>query len=1169
MKALLLVLGCLVLSVCAAETLENEFTNFPETTRPWAYWYWMNGNISESGITADLEAAKEAGIACLFIADIYRDEVPNGAVVTFSDAWWSALKHAASEAERLDLKLGFFNSPGWSNSGGPWVSEEDAMKYVDWVEERVEGGQVLDIDLAYDEWCETIAVLAFPTPMGEGVSGSDYGLEVSKDGVACVELTDGSTATGLNWTGDISLFLDVEDGFVARSLELLPFEKTFRCSGKLYVEDMGGGSTLVKEFILDRRSYMDAVGIRAYGPLVLSLPSLEGRHYRLDLEVMDGKISLSEVGLSGACRLDYYEEKQLRRLYPTYQPKGDAYLWDAVAEPTDQDCVIDPDTVLDLSAYLGEDQHLVWDAPEGGWTVVRFVMALTGMTNHPASDEGKGLEVDRFDAGAVRRHFEAYTGEYLSRLTEAENAVMTHVVSDSYETGAANWGDDFVTRFSSVYGYDVLPYLPVFTGRCVESMDVSDRFLWDLRRLVADLLASEYIGTMHTAADDAGKVLWMENYGHWGYPGEFLLHGGKGNQVSGELWTESPLGDIEVRAAASAAHTYGKPEVFCEAFTSGNLYKATPGNLRARGDWATTEGMNHMVYHFMVHQPDDRMPGVTPGFSTEFNRHNTWFSELGDWSRYWARTHRLMQEGSPVADLAYFIGEDAPRMTGELEPAVPEGYDYDFINADVLLHHSSVVDGRLELDSGASYALLVLPERETMRPELIHRLEDLVNEGLSIYGPASVRSPSLQGYPLADSAVLEAAERLWGEGVNGNDPLSREVGKGHVFHNMELDAVFEVLGVEPDLISNRDGIAWAHRHSEERDVYFLSNQEAVAQRLVVSPRVGSGKPELWDAVSGKVYDIDKYVVRDGRYQLELMVEAEQSLLVVFERNEGLIEHGALSELTGPKWVQQAIEGAWEVTFESMLGESFSRTFSELTDWASSDDAAIQGFSGSASYEVSFNVNTVVDGARYFFVFDQVSDLARVSLNGSSLGLVWSAPWEVEVTDALEEGMNELQVQVTNTWRNRLIADSELAEEERETYYTFNTRIKPTTVPSPGGLVGHAYLAVGLDHLDTDLDGRSDYFEMVSGEDLLLADERFSYDVREWKAENGKRWLRFTYSAQAGRTYRLEYRSGMDWSEDWSVVDASEVTEAVGVGGFDVPLDEAAYGFFRIVVVFEK
>ncbi|HWI55731.1 MAG TPA: glycosyl hydrolase, partial [Bacillota bacterium] len=649
--------------------------------------------------------------------------------------------------------MGLFNCPGWSQSGGPWIRPEQAMRYVAIGEQRVHGPrQFAEKLIAPQELFQQVALLAFPAPAEEADTLAAHAPRITcRPSLEQPErLVDGNRKTVVMFPGGagrgkqpFQVDIELAEAMTARSLVLVPAESDFSGQCELQVADQQGGFVTVRRFAVDRSNNSVSVGFLPHSPVTIAFPAQTTRHFRLVFTACQGKPGLAEIELSGAARLERFVEKQLGKMHPTPLPMWDAYLWPVSAEPESAALAVAPGTVLDLSRQLGADGVLRWEVPAGDWILLRTGMTPTGTKNSPASPEGQGLEVDKMNRAAAQAHFDAYIGKLLGRMPKAERRAFKHVVADSYEMGSQNWTDGFRELFRKRYGYDPQPWLPVLTGRLVGSAEQSDRFLWDLRRLVADRIALDYVGGLRDAANREGLKLWLENYGHWGYPAEFLQYGGQADEVSGEFWATGDLGSIELRCAASAAHTYGKPIVHAEAFTSGLRFESTPWSLKRRGDWALTEGINHWVLHVYIHQPwEDRLPGVNAWFSTEFNRHNTWFYPGREWIDYYRRCDFLLQQGRHVADVAYFIGEDTPKMTGLRKPALPPGYNFDYINAEVIEQRLQVKNGRWVLPDGMSYRLLVLPELETMRPELLKKIRDLVAAGGCILGAPPAHSPS-------------------------------------------------------------------------------------------------------------------------------------------------------------------------------------------------------------------------------------------------------------------------------------------------------------------------------------------------------------------------------------------------------------------------------------------
>jgi hypothetical protein len=899
---LLLYLCCGVISVAADSKLEKGFAQPPDQAKPWCYWYWISDNISKDGLTKDLEAMARVGIREALIGNIFLDEAPAGRVKVLSEEWWQMIEHAIREGGRLGVDIGLFNCPGWSQSGGPWISPGQTMRYLTSSEIWVTGPQRFDQKLsAPNKEFQDVAALAFPVPANDAdtLATRSPRVSFSPEISGAEKLVDGRRDTKIMFPkeagqGGKSYTLDValDAPLTARTLQLFPADDPFSVECELLAE-VGGQFQSVRRIHCDWSNLSTAVGFMPQAPVAVTFPPVTAQRFRL---VFSGisyghrnfkpahAASLAEINLSGAARLENFVEKQMGKMQSTPIPRWDTYLWPTPPEPEAKELVVAPERVVDLSGQLAADGTLRWDVPPGDWVILRTGMTPTGMSNSPASREGQGLEVDKMNRELAQHHFDSFIGQLLRRMPAKERKALKHVVADSYEMGALNWTDGFGAVFRKRYGYDARPWLPVLTGRIVGSADQSERFLWDLRRLVADRVATEYVGGLRAACRKNGLKLWLENYGHWGYPGEFLLYGRESDAIGGEFWVTGDLGSIECRAASSCANIYGKRFVSAESFTGGPAFQNSPGALKARGDWSFSEGINHVVLHVYIHQPwEDKVPGVNAPWGTEFNRHNTWFERGKAWVDYETRACWLLQQGNRVADVAYFIGEDTPKMTGTRQPELPAGFDFDYVNADVLERLAQVKNGRLTLASGPSYRVLVLPPQETMRPGLLQKIRDLVKAGAVVVGAPPTRSPSLQNFPQSDAAVRQLAQELWGSGaaVKGERP----VGKGRVFSGMNLEEVFARLAVTPDFESDAP-MRFTHRRDGDTDIYFVANPKSEPANFVAAFRVAGKTPELWWPHSGTMEQPAVYRVTEAGVNLPLQLGPHGSVCVVFRSKAG-------------------------------------------------------------------------------------------------------------------------------------------------------------------------------------------------------------------------------------------------------------------------------------------
>ena len=714
--------------------LEAGFMNPAEKVQTSVYWYWISGNISEEGVKKDLYSMKEAGINRAFIGNIGLEGIhtPYKTVPFYSEEWWKILHAALKTATELGIEIGIFNSPGWSQSGGPWVKPEQAMRYLASVKAEVSGGKQVEVVLAKpDKDFQDVRVIAFPSVEKKAtrLSAANAKVTSAMSLQNLNSLIDGDKETAVLFTEKsekpVAIDFRTDQPFTLRSLQIFPARQPIQTNARLLVKE-NGGYRMLSEFKIDRFNANLNVGFDPYAPVVISVPETTASEFRLELANTASGMGLGEVEFLSLPAVERYPEKTLAKMFQTPLPYWHEYQWPVQPEVGDPSLVIDPGKVLDISAFLQGDR-LIWKAPAGEWTILRTGMLPTGVTNSPADPEATGLEIDKMSRKHVEAHFEAFMGEIYRRIPAEDRACWKVVVQDSYETGGQNFTDDFLSEFQARYGYDPLPFLPAYEGYVVGSEDRSDRFLWDLRRLIADKVAYDYVGGLREVCHKYGLTTWLENYGHWGFPGEFLQYGGQSDEIGGEFWSFGDLGNIENRAASSCGHIYGKQKISAESFTSGGTpFSCYPAMMKQRGDRFFTEGINNTLLHVYISQPsEEREPGMNAWFSSEFNRLNTWYPQMDLFTSYLKRVNYMLQQGLNIADVAYFIGEDAPKMTGIVEPELPKGYQFDYINAEVIERDLFVKDGLLTLPHGTQYRILVLPKLETMRPELLAKIKKL------------------------------------------------------------------------------------------------------------------------------------------------------------------------------------------------------------------------------------------------------------------------------------------------------------------------------------------------------------------------------------------------------------------------------------------------------------
>lgn len=997
--------------------MEADFRNPFGKVRTGAYWYWMAGNVSSEGVKKDLEAMKRAGIDRAYIGDIGGGGNRQGPVRTFSPEWEKALATAFETASALDIEIGIFNSPGWSQSGGPWVKPEQAMRRLVASSVVVDGPR---------------AGITLPAPKFERAPARDFrdvlavAYPVPKGFTERLEVKDEKDSL-LQVNGrPLEVELASEKPFTAQSAELAFQDGGI--AGHVTVEARQGDGSWRRlcKTPFSRVNHSTNVGFAPHAPVIVSFAPSTANRFRVTVTPSGRHRSrYSSVAVCGAPLVARAYEKTLAKMFESPLPMWNEYQWPQ--EPANaSETALDPAKAVVLTGKVAADGALDWQVPAGRWVIYRFGVAPTGTKNGPANPEATGYEVDKMSRAHVAAHFDAYLGKILARTPSAHRKAIRHTVLDSYEMGGQNFTDDFAVRFKAAFGYDPTPYLPAFFGMPAASRVDSDRFLWDLRRFIADEVAYSYVGGLRAASNHHGLRTWLECYGHWGFPGEFLQYGGQSDGIGGEFWSEGSLGDIENRAASSCGHIYGKRQIWAESNTCGGRpYARTPMDLKSRTDRFFADGINATILHLYIHQPDDRAPGFIAWFGNEFNRHNTWFEHFDLFTGYLKRAGYMLQQGLNVADAAYFIGEDVPKMTGAASPGVPRGCQFDYINGEVLRETAGVdAKGRIVLPHGTTYEVLVLPKLKTMRPELLARIEKLVHAGAFVMGPKPLRSPSLSGQPQADARVKEIADRLWGE-VDGRTVKSARRGKGTIACGLSMKEAFSMRGVEADIIHDgRSHLIHSHRTMPNAEIYFVACFGGKpAPSVDVSFRVSGRVPELWDAATGEIREAGAWRFENGRTLVNLSLARHGSVFVVFAKDAAGRTGNAPVSAKAPV----EIAGPWTLEFQSdalRRGPSRPVKTASLFDLSTSDDPAVRHYSGRIVYRAKFRCDK--PSARAVLDLGDVAVTAKVKINGRYVGGVCFEPYRLDVTDFVRAGVNELEVEVYDLWINRLVGDSGLA-----------------------------------------------------------------------------------------------------------------------------------------------
>ncbi|MBM3853659.1 MAG: hypothetical protein FJ399_10955, partial [Verrucomicrobia bacterium] len=647
--------GGAVVEAKAGDPLEAGFASPPADARPLVWWHWINGNVSKAGIEADLADMKRVGIAGaqMFDASIY---LPPGPMRYGTEAWHEHVQHAIRTAAKHGLEFHAMNTPGWSASGGPWITPERSMKKLVWSETPAEGGATRAVVLTRP----TMPPLKFRTP---------------------------PRVPQQNFYRDVAVFA-VPAGATRRTAEW---------NKKTKLEEM-------------------------------SLPALP--------------FSTDSTGCI---------------------PRGQVL-----------------DVTASFDAVAGT---LRANLPPGSWMLLRFGFTSTGSSNHPAAPEGHGLEVDKLDASAVAEYFDHALGRMIREAGPLAGKTFRAILFDSFEGGPQNWTDSFPAQFRALKGYDLLPLLPALTGRVIENETFTECVLRDFRGAVEELIARNYFGTMRRRAHEHGLITYAE------------AQGGPLNPVSCAEHVDVPMNEFwmpeatpripRIKLVASAASVLGRPVVAAEAFTAtpeNGRWQNIPARLKVAGDAAWTAGINRFILHHYTHQPTDDGPGFGLGrYGTNFGRLNSWWPLAQGWVEYVARGQFLLQQGRPVADVAYLMNEDHGYAYPAKMVVTPAGYDFDIVYP---RHLAAMTwrDGALRLPRGAAYRVLVLPENWAGDLPTLRRLREWTRAGAAIIGAP----------PLAPAGVKDYEARTEYEAASAAVGLTRRPGA-------RLDETLREIGLVPDV----------------------------------------------------------------------------------------------------------------------------------------------------------------------------------------------------------------------------------------------------------------------------------------------------------------------------------------------------------------------------------
>ncbi len=1028
--------------------LLEGFKNPPASAKPKTWMHSMSGNMSRPGLRKDLQAIADAGLGGVLLFHVSHF-IPKGSVIFNTDEHLELVGHAAAECERLGLSFGVHNCDGWTSSGGPWVTPEQSMKMLVWSESIVDGSDRVDFILpqptAREGYYEDIATIAYPAFIEEvenarlkprvTASHSDFDTTLVVDGRWDKHSVLPSSKEGEGW-----IQFSYEEVKEIQSIHVA-LTKTIAGSREVHLLTSMDG----KRFEKQHSFHLKRLGKREFAVEESFIP-LKAKHFRLAIH---DDFEIQEVSLSSWKRFDDFlarssllkiEDEELRFL-------------DAQSEGF----VIDPTEVVNLTSQVDSEGRLTASLPPGKWTILRFGMTSTAAVNSPASAEGGGLEVDKMSKKSLEIHYNAFVRNVIDVTKSVAPNALQYIQIDSFEVGGQNWTQGYEGVFEETYGYDLIPYLPLYTGRLVGSASESDAVLWQVRKQNSNLVTENYFGHFAKLVHEDGLIAYTEPYSFNG-PFSELDAGKYADRTMGEFWMHQRY---QTETAVSSARIYGKPIISAEAFSAQKdiNWRGHPGMLKLTGDKAWALGINEFMFHRFAHQANTHvLPGMTMSlWGSHIDRTQTWWESAGKpWFKYIARGSYLLRQGLPSSDMLVFVGEGDPNSAVEADKLGESKHwqvNFDSINSDALLHRLSANEQLLELPEGTRYKFLQLRNAHRMSLEVLRKVDQLSGAGCTIVGNA----PEL----IADPFPSESERKEF------SDLVDRIWSRPATYQSLDIAKIYKEQGFEFDMTLLGDGeIQYIHRTLPDQDLYFFSNHSGAPKRYECSFEALDRSVELWYPMSGDVVRTAEYAQRGSRTNVTVNLDPNESVFVVLRKDlekrnpvvgieseangrrdvsfgdtDSLVFRGSENgryDLHRENGIQHTIDlkgipealpifGTWKVAFEDPFGEEFTTTLDSLVDWSEIEDMRIKHFSGSAEYTTTFSMSSgeLIAGIVPLLSLGEVGVVAEVRLNGHDLGAAWIAPFEFDLSSLLVVGQNELSIRVSNTWTNRLIGDESL------------------------------------------------------------------------------------------------------------------------------------------------
>jgi len=1018
----------------------SKFRNPGPESSVHAWWHWLDNSVTREGITRDLEAMKKQGISTATILNVgllSERELGVPQTIFNTDEWFQLFGWALEEANRLGMKIGAHNCDGWSSSGGPWINPENSMKRCAWSRTIIEGGSKIDVRLPEPkgnlDYYRDIRVLAFPAK--SGVSSFQKAQAVIK--------ADGLPAGDILYDGDPFSMIPVKEGSV---IDIL-FNNDFAVD-KLAIhprvefvwDNLGDIHYQIElQASSDGRSFKTIQvfdGPPSNRTTVFEMKTVAARNFRITFSnitgIRDANVGVGEIELLRNDEDPAYFTRIPHHLQKTVTTIPDR-VNDVLVEGTERGEAVKYDDILDISQNMSPEGELKWEAPAGKWEVLRIGYTTTGAQNGPATKAGTGLECDKMDSAAMNLHFRSFPARLVAHAGKYAGNTFEYLFIDSWECRYQNWTRNFITEFEKRRHYSMVNWLPVICGVVVNDDQATERFIHDFRQTIAELIEENYYRRFNELCHEHGVKSHVEViYGGPAYPPLDILKSNSyvdvpmfefwaGFDRETKLISYEPVAGTAFEIPAHAGALYGKQVIPAEAYTGYANYSESPWDLKLFGDRAFCSGINQMVLHSYVHQPFEKKPGVTLGvFGQSFNRHNPWWDFASQWFSYHARIQYMLQQGVPAADILYFTGDrNYQELNTEGNYKVPDGYSAQKCNLDILMNHCRVNKGKIWLDNGQSYEILLLPDDRKIELNTLKIIAELIRQGAVVAGPRPVQVAGNLNYERNEKDLLDLSGHVWGKaGTTGI--TENKYGLGTVYSGLSLKEILNRKKVVPDFSGHEGGsssLLYIHKKSGTADVYFVVNQEDRDVERECIFRMSGKTPEIWDPQYGTVSLPAGSHEQNGLIRVRVKFKPKESLFFVFNEKK-----------TQDIPVRQELMHNFELpvkgslVFEDLPGED-TIPVENFRSWTKSEDPDIRYYSGMVKYDLNFDLAAeMVNAAPVYISVDSVQAGYEISLNDKLLGCSAFPGFMFDVTGLLKEKENKLNIRVANTWRNRIIGD---------------------------------------------------------------------------------------------------------------------------------------------------